>query len=99
MVMADAPTQFRCDVRDADAGVLVALHGELDAATAPAAEERLLAVMRDRRPVTIDLRGLLFMDGRGVRLIAEVERTARDEGWSLTILPGDGTRRAVVEAA
>ena len=67
-------------------GVVIAVAGEVDLATAPELE----AVLRERLaagPVRLDLRGLSFMDSSGIRLLDAIVRDVAAHGWTLVVEP------------
>ena len=67
-------------------GVVMAVAGELDVATAPELETALreqLAVA----PVRLDLRGLSFMSSSGIRLLDAILRDVAAHRWALVIEP------------
>jgi anti-anti-sigma factor len=68
--------------RSADrAGVVLALHGELDVAAAPQLE-KLLDELREERPpnVMLDLSELSFVDSAGVSVLIKAKKEAEDDG-------------------
>jgi anti-anti-sigma factor len=77
-------TDFRVERFEQADGVRLALSGELDLA----AIDRLLRAA-ENIPVggtlTLDISGLSFMDSSGVKLLMNLDRRARREGWSLAI--------------
>ena len=67
-------------------GVVMAVAGELDVATAPEFEAALrehLAVA----PVRLDLRGLSFMASSGIRVLDAIIRDVAAHRWALVIEP------------
>ncbi len=67
-------------------GVVMAVAGELDVATAPEFE----AALRERlavAPVRLDLRGLSFMASSGIRVLDAILRDVAAHGWELIIEP------------
>lgn len=78
--------QFRT-ARHADAqGVVLALRGELDLASAPALERELseIAATGSGR-ILIDLAGLDFMDGAGLGVLLRAQRNAHAGGRPLQL--------------
>jgi anti-anti-sigma factor len=75
-------------VPDGDA-VAIRLHGELDIATAPEVDAAFADVAARRVPVTVDLRGIGFMDSRGVRMLVSFHEAAAAAGFPLTVMCGD----------
>jgi anti-sigma B factor antagonist len=85
---ADSPS-FELDVRtEADRTHFVP-RGELDLATSPELEDRVLAALRaGAGPVVLDLRELTFMDSTGVRTIISAHQVAQETGAELrTVRP------------
>jgi anti-anti-sigma factor len=77
---------------------IVAPHGELDIATAEIVRAELAA--RDSgEPLTLDLRGLEFLDTSGIQLVVECFRAARDEEFDLRILRAPPQVHRVFEIA
>jgi anti-anti-sigma factor len=93
------PTPARFDVRRADhpLGVVLALGGELDLATAPVLEERLARAVRGRATVVIDLSGLKFIDSCGLHTLVRAERQLRSSGGQLVLVRGPRAVHRVFE--
>ena len=90
---AEIPS-FAIDVRTADGRVHVVPRGELDLATAPELEQRLLERLRSAtgQAVVLDLRELTFMDSTGVRTIVAAHQIAKDEEVDLRLVrPASGS--------
>lgn len=85
----DVPS-FELGVETGDRRVTFIPRGELDLATAPELEEKLLAAVRQGgRDVVLDLRELTFMDSTGVRTIVAAHKAAEESRTSLTVVrPG-----------
>jgi len=69
-----------------DAGVTVAIAGEIDLATAGQFE----AALREQLaagPVRLDLRGLSFMDSSGIRALDALLRDLPAHDWTLLVEP------------
>jgi anti-sigma B factor antagonist len=67
-------------------GVVMAVAGEIDVATAPEFE----AALRERlaaAPVRLDLRGLSFMASSGIRVLDAILRDVAAHRWALVIEP------------
>ena len=92
------PEPFRCEVtRDADLARLQVL-GELDLQTVPRLEAEIAAVRAGGvKRVIIDLRGLEFMDSTGLRCLLECDAEARQDGFSLALVPGPPAVQRVFE--
>ena len=61
-------------------GPWVCVTGELDLASAPAADEALRQAERDARSLVLDLRELTFMDAAGLAVILDANARAREAG-------------------
>lgn len=85
--MATDVPSFELDVESGDAQVTFIPRGELDLATAPELEERVLGAVREaERTVVLDLRELTFMDSTGVRTIISAHHTAEETGADLRVV-------------
>jgi anti-anti-sigma factor len=80
------PEPFSCEVKRGRASAVVEVTGELDLATVEVVQNALQSVVRTKRSVTLDLRGLSFMDSTGLRLILEIDGMARQDGFNLTVV-------------
>ncbi|HEX9377702.1 MAG TPA: STAS domain-containing protein [Actinomycetota bacterium] len=77
------------DVRSEDDGVTLVLSGELDLSTAPTVERELAEAERDRPAlITIDLRGVTFLDSTGLRVVLSADGRARKEDRRVEVIPG-----------
>lgn len=95
----DVPS-FELVVETADGRVVFTPRGELDLATAPELEEKILAALRDAsQAVVLDLRELSFMDSTGVRTIVAAHQTAGETGCDLRVVrpPRDSPVSRVIE--
>ncbi|MFD0683488.1 STAS domain-containing protein [Actinomadura fibrosa] len=69
---------------------VVALHGELDAASVPHLRERLHTVMRDPGPlVVIDLSGVTFCDSSGLAMLVGARRRTEARGAGVVLAAPD----------
>ncbi|HET9094310.1 MAG TPA: STAS domain-containing protein [Solirubrobacteraceae bacterium] len=59
--------------------------GELDMASVPPLQDRLLALVGAGRTVELDLSGLTFMDSSGLNLLIAVARAAAENGGALAV--------------
>ncbi len=77
--------------------VTVALVGELDLASVPALEQRLVAIERERPGrIVIDLAGLSFIDSSGLRVLLLAAGRAREGEHELLLTqPTDPVRRVL----
>jgi anti-sigma B factor antagonist len=82
----DVPS-FELAVDTADGRVTFTPRGELDLASAPELEEKVLeAVRTGERSVVLDLRELTFMDSTGVRTIVAAHQVAEQTGHELRVV-------------
>jgi anti-anti-sigma factor len=77
--------------------VLLRLSGELDVMSAAVLRARLLDLMPQRLPLTLELRGLDFMDSSGLAALLELRSRARQIGWPVTIRGARGRVRELLE--
>lgn len=78
---------FALEVRAEAGRTLFVPRGELDLATAPELEDRVLAALRGaEHPVVLDLRELTFMDSTGIRTIIAAHHVAQDAGADLRLI-------------
>jgi anti-anti-sigma factor len=82
---------FRCDVSYRPNSWLLALFGELDVAALPECEAAIGLVRGGPESVTLDLRGLTFMDSTGVTLIVKLGALAQEDGFDLILVRGSET--------
>jgi anti-sigma B factor antagonist len=85
------PEPFRCDVSYRPNSWLLALFGELDVAALPECEAAIRLVRGGPESVTLDLRGLTFMDSTGVTLIVKLGALAQEDGFDLILVRGSET--------
>jgi anti-sigma B factor antagonist len=76
---------------------ILALEGELDAASATDAMKRMPRLeLRPGARLVLDLSGLAFMDSTGIRVILQAEQHARRCGASLVVAsPSDAVMRVL----
>lgn len=68
----------------------LALHGELDLASAPALESRLSSIEAQAPSrLVIDLADLQFIDSTGLRLLLQADARWRQRGSELVLRPGE----------
>src|ERR1041385_8567280 len=81
-----------------DDGVRVVLAGELDIGSAPEVEEVLRKVESDGvSTLTIDLRGLTFMDSTGLRMLVAAHKRAQDAARVLRIIRGPAPVQRILD--
>ena len=83
-------TTFDVTTTERPDGVLVALSGELDLASATRLEDELRSVEASSPGVIVlDLQALSFMDSSGLRALLAADSRARERGSRLVIVRGD----------
>ena len=95
----DVPS-FELAVETGEDRVTFIPRGELDLATAPELEEKVLAALRDgQAEVVLDLRELTFMDSTGVRTIVAAHQVSEESGQGLRVVrpPRDSAVSRVIE--
>jgi anti-anti-sigma factor len=83
----------------ADGAVVVALHGELDLASADRVSARLGALRDAGQPVVLDLDSLEFIDSSGLRVILQAAEDSRRGGWPFHLTAGSEPVRRLLDAA
>jgi anti-sigma B factor antagonist len=79
-------------------GVRVVFTGELDIGGAQSAEDVLRRVESDGAPtLTIDLRGLTFMDSTGLRMLVAADKRAHEAGRTLRIVRGPAPVQRILD--
>jgi anti-sigma B factor antagonist len=92
------PPAFVVWVEPARDVVRIKLRGILDLASRPQLREQveeLLTVGFEQ--LTIDLRGLSFIDVAGLRLLLSLAEKAQAEGWRLSLIQGNKRVRRIFE--
>lgn len=84
--------------RDSGA-VVVGVSGELDCATAPILEERLVDLLTDQGNLSIvlDLAGMTFVDSTGLSVFVTAYRHLRERDGSLLLRGSSASTRKVLE--
>jgi anti-sigma B factor antagonist len=104
MVLQDGvrtdPSEFSCQVRQAEDLTLVEVAGELDLATAGELRECLAkSVLQSGSDVRIDLTGLRYLDSTGIGVLVATRRRVRGSGRSFSVICDQGPVRWVFEVA
>jgi anti-sigma B factor antagonist len=93
-----SPPLFTIDRVDQPGGpVLLRLTGDLDVLSTPVLRARLLDLMPQRHPLTLELRGLDFMDSSGLAALLELRSRSRQVGWPVTIRGARGRVHELLE--
>ena len=80
---------FRCATSHEYESAHIRAIGELDLATAPILSEEIDALRSAGfRHMTLDLSRLDFIDSTGLRLILACDAEARQDGFTITLIPG-----------
>lgn len=79
------------NTRDTSARVL-AVSGEIDEAEATAFQDAAIELLREHRPVVLDLSGVTFIASRGIAALVRAQHAADAAGADLTIVTGPGNR-------
>ena len=79
---------FRIAITPKGDRVVVAPHGELDLSTALPLEEEIKRLQRSFETLVLDLRGLTFLDSRGLRLMVNARRQAIEGGTDFSLIEG-----------
>ena len=83
-----------------DDGVRMSLVGEIDAASAPALQQRLLEVIgTSAGAVALDMSGVSFVDSTGIRLLITVHRRLDEHHRSLVLSAISPQTRRVLDLA
>ncbi|HEX5309860.1 MAG TPA: STAS domain-containing protein [Solirubrobacteraceae bacterium] len=81
-----------------DGAVTVTLRGELDLASVPTLEERLIELEQSLPPrILIDLTALTFIDSSGLRVLLLADGRAREQQRELIFTDSTTTVRRVLE--
>ena len=82
---ASTEGSFSISSRRLDRGILVAIEGDVDLATASIVEDELRRAERSEALVVVDLRDISFMDSTGIRMLISADRRMREQGGLLQI--------------
>jgi anti-sigma B factor antagonist len=91
-------TDFRAESRRDGDRTIVRYDGELDCSNEGLARVEIeIALERGGSELVIDLRGLEFMDARGVHLLLDARSACRALGRRLTVIPGPDNVQRVLD--
>lgn len=82
------PDQIAIETRPLPQGVVIAVSGEVDLATASTLERELLRAEQAHWVVAIDLTNVSFLDSTGLHAIMDANLRLRDRGGRLLIVQG-----------
>jgi anti-sigma B factor antagonist len=92
------PEEFGIDVTEDDAGVTMAVQGELDVLTAPFLWERLEPLLpKAGQRLVLDLGGVRFLDSMGLGVIVRAQSQLRHAGGELVVRSLQDQARKVFE--
>jgi anti-anti-sigma factor len=91
--------QFRLGVDERGEHAVVRLEGELDLGTSDEVEATLAELASRKRIVTVDLRGLAFMDSTAIRLLVGFDALARADGFTFFVVRGGPQIQRVLEVS
>ena len=77
---------FTISSRRLDGGILVALSGDVDLATAPVIDGELRRAEESESLIVLDLSEVSFMDSTGLRAVIACDQRLRDRGGSLHLV-------------
>lgn len=85
MQSATGDASFSITSRRLERGILLALSGDLDLATASVVEDELRRAEQSEDLVVLDLANLSFMDSTGLRTVISADQRLRERGAALEI--------------
>lgn len=77
---------FSISSRRLEDGILVALSGDVDLATATVVDEELRRAEQSESVIVLDLGEVSFMDSTGLRMVISADQRLRNRGGSLRIV-------------
>lgn len=84
------------EVTERQGVVIVALKGEVDLESSPAARKLLLESIDEAAGVLVDLSGVTYIDSSGVASLVEALQTSKKSGTGFTLAaPSEPTRRVL----
>jgi anti-sigma B factor antagonist len=78
-------------------GIVIAVRGEIDLATAGVIERELIHVEKSHDLVVLDLSETSFMDSTGIHMIVSASHRLRGHGARLVLVPGPPQIRRLLE--
>lgn len=77
--------------------VVLAMHGELDLASAPTLEREIADAIEETPLLVLDVEDLQFIDSTGLRVILTAHERAREEGHELALTRGSRQIQRLLE--
>lgn len=85
----DVPQPFRIELEPHRVTIVLAVHGEIDLATAGTVSARLREMMEAGfRRVVLDLRQVSFIDSTGLRAVFDAHMASADAEIEFMLIPG-----------
>jgi anti-anti-sigma factor len=85
-------------VHSGDAGIVVAVSGEVDVCTEGSLQRVLLRIMRERGArLLLDVSGVSFMDCAGLRALLTTRRRAERRGGFMRLVAASAEVRRIIE--
>lgn len=85
-----APAELETDLSVEDGRALLRVSGEVDLLTAPRLDAALADGLGAGRPLTVDLRGVTFIESSGLRSLLEARRRADGAGPVVLVVRPEG---------
>jgi anti-sigma B factor antagonist len=89
---------MRVDKRTVDAVTVVSLTGDLDARSAPVAQQELSDLIPDGTPVLLDLSNVGYVSSAGLRMMLMAYRRAQQSGTAIGLVGVPETLRTILSA-
>jgi anti-sigma B factor antagonist len=80
-------------------GIVVALSGDVDLQSSPAARTTLLAAVGRGRPIFVDLSDVTYIDSSGIASLVEALQDARKRGCSFALVAVSEAAHRVLQLA
>lgn len=86
-------------IREEQGGIVVALKGDVDLQSSPAARKVLLDVVGRDRPVYVDLSEVTYIDSSGIASLVEALQDTRKRGSRFALVSVSDAARRVLQLA
>jgi anti-anti-sigma factor len=97
-VASDPEDPLTIETMERDGETVLVLEGELDPHTAPQLQRQIGAVFdAGGNGLSLDLRGLTFIDSSGLRVILGAHKTANDRGGALVLRSPSPTAKRLLD--